>query len=143
MLFKKKKQKKTPGDRKFLSRRKKEKIAQEEWLPDIGQGQLVVDIYEKDNFLIIESTIAGIKAQDIDITVEPDLIIIRGEKQRPEGFDSRHYYYQECFWGKFFRTLVLPCPIKPTQVKANFKNGILIISLPKAEEESKRIKIKE
>lgn len=128
---------------KFLLQEKKEEVGQKEWMSDTSQGQLVVDIYEKDEVLIIESTIAGVKAQDIDITIEPDLIVIRGERKKPKRAENRRYYYQECFWGKFSRTLVLPFPIKPDQVRANFKNGMLIISLPKAEEESKQVQIEE
>ncbi len=122
---------------------KKEQVGTEEWMADTSQGQLVVDIYEREEDLIIESTIAGVKAQDIDITIEPDLIVIRGERKKPKNEENKRYYYQECFWGKFSRTLVLPFPIKPDQVKANFKNGMLIISLPRAEEENRQVKIEE
>lgn len=123
--------------------REKEQAGTEEWMADTSQGQLVVDIYEREEDLIIESTIAGVKAQDIDITIEPDLIVIRGERKKSKNEENKRYYYQECFWGKFSRTLVLPFPIKPDQVKANFKNGMLIISLPKAEEENRQVKIEE
>lgn len=139
IVYKEKRQK----SNKFLLQEKKEDVGQKEWMSDTSQGQLVVDIYEKDEVLIIESTIAGVKAQDIDITIEPDLIVIRGERKKPKRAENRRYYYQECFWGKFSRTLVLPFPIKPDQVRANFKNGMLIISLPKAEEESKQVQIEE
>ena len=139
IVYKEKRQK----GKKFLSSEKKEEAGQEEWMSDTSQGQLVVDIYEKDEALIIESTIAGVKAQDIDITIEPDLIVIRGERKKSKKAENRRYYYQECFWGKFSRTLVLPFPIKPDQVKANFRNGMLIISLPKVEEKSKQVQIKE
>lgn len=142
VVYQEKKDRKKIKDKKLLTRRKQEKIAQEQWLPDQTQGQLVVDIYEKDNSLVIESTIAGVNSQDIDITVEPDLIVIRGKRAKKEKDASRRYYYQECFWGKFSRTLVLPCPIKPDQVKASFKNGILTILLPRAEEKSQQIKVK-
>jgi len=139
VVYKEKRQK----TKKFLLPEKKEETGQEQWMSDTSQGQLVVDIYEKEEDLIIESTIAGVKAQDIDITIEPDLIVIRGERKKPKKVDNRRYYYQECFWGKFSRTLVLPFPIKPDQVKANFKNGMLIISLPKAEDKSKQVQIEE
>lgn len=140
----KKPKKKKPEDKKFLKQRKEEKIPQEEWLPEIGQGQLVVDIYEKTDFLIIKSAVAGVKSQDIDITVETDLVVIRGERLKDEQDKIERHYYQECFWGKFSRTLILPCPVKPDQVKANFKNGILTIVLPKLEEKGKQqIEIKE
>ena len=124
---------------------KKDKDAAEEeekWPLSKREGQLVVDIYEKDKSLIIESTIAGVRTQDIDITVEPDLIVIRGERIR-EAREEAKYYYQECFWGTFSRTLVLPYPVKPEKVKANLRNGILTIVLPRATEEGRDIEVGE
>ena len=135
--------KKKSKSQRTLGRKKKEGIEQEEWLPDSGQGQLVVDVYEKGDELVIESAIAGVSVSDVDITVEPDLIVIRGERKKKETSTPRRYYYQECFWGKFSRTLVLPHPVKPEKVKANLKNGILIIILPKAEEKSQNVEISE
>ncbi len=144
VFYQEKESKKTSKDKKFLKQRKEEKIPQEEWLPEMGQGQLVVDIYEKVDVLIIKSAVAGVKSQDIDITVETDLVVIRGERLKDEQDKIERYYYQECFWGKFSRTLILPCPVKPDQVRANFKNGILTIVLPKIGEKSKQqIEIKE
>jgi len=125
---------------------KKEKKDTEDWLPEENQGQLSIDIYEDDNCLVIESMVAGVQAKDIDIITEPDLIVIRGSRSRVnKPQEDLNYYYQECFWGKFSRTLILPCPIKPNEVKANFKNGILKITLPKAEEinSHKNIKVSE
>jgi len=132
--------------KKMKKPRKKEEKSSEDWLPEESQGQLSVDIYEDDDCLIIESMIAGVQAKDIDIITEPDLIIIRGVRSRiKEEKEDLNYYYQECFWGKFSRTLILPSPIKPNEVKANFKNGILKIILPKAEEidNQKNIKVSE
>ena len=126
--------------------KKKEKKSAEDWLPEESQGQLSIDIYEEDDSLIIESMIAGVQAKDIDIITEPDLIVIRGSRSRiKKKKEDLNYYYQECFWGKFSRTLILPCLIKPNEVKANFKNGILKITLPKAEEVNshKNIKVSE
>ena len=100
------------------------------------------DIYEKEDNLIILSTIAGIKPEDIDITVEPDLIIIRGERKKQIPKDSI-CHIQECFWGKFSRTLVLPSPVKPDKVEADLKNGVLTIILPKAGELSRGVKVEE
>lgn len=125
---------------KFFRIRKDEEVVSEEWLPESSQGQLVVDIYddEEQNVLVIQSIIAGIKSEALDITVEPDLIIISGKREREKIKESHHYYYQECFWGNFSRTLVLPVRIMPDKVKASLKNGILTVILPKAEEDEKR-----
>ena len=126
-------QKEKPLKQKRIDELPKPTKTEEKWPLAQREGQLVVDIYERDDFLIIESTIAGVRPQDIDVTVESDLIIIRGErKKEPKG--EVRYWYQECFWGKFSRTMVLPHPVKPEKVKASLKNGILTIILPKAEE---------
>lgn len=144
------KDKKKKRDRGKIFRRKKDLrrkalVKREEWLPEHEQGRLTVDIYEdeKNNQLIIESIVAGIKAKDIDITVEPDLIIIRGERQKARKKASYRNYCQECFWGKFSRTLVLPCRILPNEVKANLKNGVLTIILSKEEDTERSVKIEE
>lgn len=110
---------------------------EEEWLSETSQGQLVVDIYddEENNVLVLQSTIAGVKSEALDITVEPDLIVIRGKREKKRTEKSRHYYYSECFWGNFSRTLVLPVRILPDKVKATLKNGILTVVLPKADED--------
>ncbi len=122
---------------------REEKENTEDWLPRESQGQLSVDIYEEDDCLIIESMVAGVQAKDIDIITEPDLIIIRGNRFRVnEGAGDLSYYHQECFWGKFSRTLILPYPIKPNEVKAIFKNVILKIILPKSEEINRKKNIK-
>ena len=106
----------------------KTSLPKEEWLA--VEGQLSIDLYEDGDNLIIKSTIAGVKAEDLDITVEPDLITIRGERKKEEE-STKNYFYQECFWGRFSRTLVLPYPIKPEATKASLKNGILTVILPK------------
>lgn len=121
--------------------KKKEEAVPEEWLPGGITGQLSVDLYDAGDSLILKSTVAGITPQEIDITVEQDLITIKGERKHEEKIERKNYFYQECFWGKFSRTLVLPLPIKPEGVRANIKNGILTIVLPKAEEKKKNIEV--
>jgi HSP20 family protein len=118
-----------------------ENKSEKEWPINQTQGQILIDVYESGDFLIIESIMAGISSKDVDITVEPDLVVIRGERQNTNN--ERQYYYQECFWGKFSRTLILPCPIKPEAVKAELKNGVLVVRLPKIKEENREIEIQE
>ncbi|MDA2935834.1 Hsp20/alpha crystallin family protein [Patescibacteria group bacterium AH-259-L05] len=133
VVYKEKKKEK----QKFSRKKKDKEVAPEEWLPESNQEQLVVDIYddEEKNILMLQSTIAGVRTEALDITVEPDLIVIRGKREKEKIKESHHYYYQECFWGNFSRTLVLPVRIMPDKVKASLKNGILTVILPKAEED--------
>ncbi len=125
------KKKKEKGGRVGLE---KVGVIDETWLTEEVHGQLSVDLYEQEGYYIIESTIAGVGPEDIDITVEQDLITIRGQRRKEVKIPKKNYFYQECFWGKFFRTLVLPGPVEPDKVKAEIKNGILRIVLPKAQE---------
>lgn len=123
--------------------RKKEEVAEESWFPEEEiTGQLSVDLYDDGDELIVESTIAGVKPEDVDISVEPDLITIRGARKKEKEINKKSYFYRECFWGGFSRTLVLPVAVKPDEVRANIKNGILTVALPKASEKSSNIKVK-
>lgn len=130
----------TQPEKKKTARAEKESLP-EQWLPGGTIGQLSVDLYDAGDSLIIISTVAGVGRDNIDITVEPDLITIRGERKQEKEIDRKNYFYQECFWGKFSRTLVLPVPVNPEGVRANIKNGVLIIALPKTEEKKKSVEI--
>ncbi|MCD6097119.1 Hsp20/alpha crystallin family protein [bacterium] len=110
----------------------KKKQEKEDWLSSVESKQLVVDVYEDEDNLIIISTVAGLTVDDIDITVEPDLVVIKGQRNQLLE-KGAIVHIQECFWGKFSRTLVLPCPVKPDKAEAKLKNGILKIVLPKSE----------
>ena|SRR6056297_1230524 len=108
------------------------------------KGQIDIDLYEDldKNTLVIKAKVSGVKAKDIDVVVEPDLIIIRGERSYDDKKSSHHYYYRECIWGEFLRRLVLPCRVKPEEVDASLKQGVLTVTLPKIQEESSHVEIK-
>ncbi|XOB46811.1 MAG: Hsp20/alpha crystallin family protein [Candidatus Nealsonbacteria bacterium] len=101
------------------------------------EGQLAVDIYQTESELIIQSAIAGVKPEELNISVEGDLITIRGERKRPaeEGED---YFSQECYWGPFSRKIILPVEVDPGRIDAILKEGILTIRMPKISREKKR-----
>ena len=72
------------------------------------------------------------------------MVTIKGERKNNEEINSDDYYYQECYWGKFSRSVILPIDIDPDRSKAILKNGILTIKLPKIERtKTKKIKIVE
>ena len=79
--------------------------AKESWLEPVGQ--LAVDVYQTENELVIQSAIAGVKSEDLDISLEGDVITISGERKKP--FEEKEdYFSQECYWGKFSRQIILP-----------------------------------
>mgnify|MGYP001774229754 CR=1 FL=1 len=108
-----------------------------------SEGTLTVDVYSKDNYLVIISPIAGVSLENIDIFVENNILIIKGSRMPPENIDPSDYEYQECFWGPFSRTIVLPKDLDLENIKAYYHNGILMIKIPKKEEKQvKRVEIK-
>jgi len=108
------------------------------------EGQLAVDVFQTDNEIIIQSTIAGVKASDLDIMIQNDMVTIRGERKKEIEVNPENYFYQECYWGPFSRSIVLPEEIKSEGVSAELKNGILTIRLPKVQKtKATKIKVKE
>jgi len=97
-----------------------------------AEGQLSVDVYETNEAIIIIAPIAGVKRADIKITVTDDVLEIKGFRRFQEEAKKEQFYSQECFWGAFSRAIVLPARVKPNQVRASLKEGILKVSVPKA-----------
>jgi HSP20 family protein len=97
------------------------------------EGQLAVDVFQTENEIVIQSTIAGVSAEDLDITIENEMVTIAGERKKPQEIPPENYFYQECYWGPFSRSIILPEQIKAEEATAELKNGILTIRLPKAE----------
>jgi len=112
-----------------------------EWLPE-SEGQLTIDVYQTPNHIIIKSTIAGVNPEDIDITITNDMVTIRGKREKDEEIKAEDYYYQECYWGPFSRSVILPVDVEAENAEASLKNGILTIRLPKIEKvKTKKIKV--
>ncbi len=103
------------------------------WLP-------VVDIAETKDSYKIEAELPGIPKKDIDISVSGNLLTIKGEKQQEKEDKDKNYYRKERISGIFQRQLVLPQDVQADKIKANYKDGLLEITIPKVEEKkSKKI----
>ena len=108
-----------------------------------GEGQLTIDVYQTPEEVVVESTIAGVKPEDLDISITNEAVTIRGKREKTETIKDEDYFYQECYWGKFSRSIILPQEIDADKAVASLKNGILIIRLPKLNrQKSKKLKIK-
>ncbi len=106
-------------------------------------GQLAVDIYQTENELIIQSAIAGVKSEDLDISLDGDILTINGERKRPFEEDG-DYFSQECYWGRFSREIILPVEVDPDKIEAVLRNGVLTIRMDKVQKEKRRkITVKE
>ncbi len=108
-----------------------------------NEGQLTIDVYQTDNDIVIKSTIAGVKPEDLDVSINSDMVSIRGERKNEEVIGEENYYYQECYWGNFSRSVILPVDVLADKAEAAMKNGILTIRLPKADNtRTKKIQVR-
>ncbi len=106
------------------------------------EGQLTLDVYQTRDNVMIKSTIAGVKSEDLDITIANDMVTIRGERKKDEEVRPEDYFYQECYWGPFSRSIILPVDIDVEGVAAEIKDGILTGTLPNAAKaKTKKVKV--
>jgi len=103
----------------------------DDWPSFEQEGQLVVDVYQTPKNIVIKSTVAGLRPENLDISLANDMITIRGKRENQEEVKKEDYYYKECYWGSFSRSIILPAEIRADEVKAELENGILTITLPK------------
>ncbi|MCD4693913.1 Hsp20/alpha crystallin family protein [bacterium] len=118
--------------------------SEKSWMDEENEeGQLSIDVYETNKKIIIVSTIAGVKPEDLDISLHNDMLTIRGERKRSEEVKEDDYLYQECFWGYFSRSIILPTEVDTKKIDAVMENGVLTINLEKVSEENNiSVKIK-
>ena len=115
---------------------------EEAWM-DETEGQLAVDVYQTKDNVVIKAPIAGVTPDKIDIEVAEDVVTIRGERVDEKEVDREHYYVQECYWGAFSRSVILPTSTVAEKAAAALKDGVLTITIPKvAQDKVKKIKVK-
>lgn len=108
-----------------------EKEAEEKEEPEEEEGELTVDIYDKGDAIFIQSTVAGVKPEDLDVSITNDTVTIKGRRERFEEVEEKNYYYKELFWGTFSRSVILPEEIEEDMAEATLRHGLLSIRLPK------------
>ena len=112
-------------------------------LAPAGMEIPAVDMYQTDDAVVVKSAIPGIKPEDIDISITGDTLTIKGETRAEEEVNEENYIRRERRYGSFCRSLALPLPVVTEKAEAEFENGVLTLTLPKAEEvKPKAIKIK-
>lgn len=110
---------------------------------DEGEGQLTIDVYQTPEEIVVESPIAGVDPEQLDINITNESVTIKGKRERQHKVKEEDYFYQECYWGKFSRSVILPQEIDSEKAEATIKNGILTIRLPKLNrQKSKKLKVK-
>ncbi len=94
-------------------------------------GQLTVDVYQTTNEIIVQTMVAGVQPENLNISITRDMITIKGRREEVRGITNENYFIKELFWGSFARTIKLPQEIEPEISEAIEKHGLLIIKLPK------------
>ncbi len=118
-------------------------VSQTQYDDDSTEGQLALDVFQTDKNIVILAPVAGVKLNDMSVEVNDDVLTIKGHRQFEETVEEENYFTQECFWGDFSRSIVLPASVDSNKISASFKDGVLKIEIPKIEKErSKVIKIK-
>ncbi len=105
---------------------------------DTVPGQLAVDVYETADKLIIKARTAGVNKNDLDVSIADGVLTISGTLSSGDDTEATQWHVQECYWGEFSRTLVLPVPVKEDEVEAVLKDGVLTISFNKVQQEQAR-----
>lgn len=108
------------------------------------EGQLSVDVFQTADHIVVVAPVAGVGSSDLSITVTDEVLTIKGRRRFHFKVEPADYFTQECFWGNFSRSIILPESVDTGKVTASFKNGILTMRIPKVEKiKTRMIKIKE
>ncbi|MDO8620633.1 MAG: Hsp20/alpha crystallin family protein [bacterium] len=121
------------GDSKKLASSIEESVAEE--------GELTVDVYQTADDIIIKTIVAGVRPEDLDISITRDMVTIRGSRQETSEVNDGDYFHRELYWGTFSRTILLPQEIDVDASEANEKHGLLTLQLPKMDK-SRQTKLK-
>jgi len=93
---------------------------------------------------VVQATIAGVRKEDLDISIHNETLTVRGKRTQYQDVPENQYFYRECYWGDFSRTIILPVDVKNNEVDATLENGELTIVMPKSHRErNMKVDIKE
>ena len=117
---------------------KVEKKDGKNWLEEEGdEAELTVDVYQTPAEIVIQTMVAGVKPEDLELTIARDMITIRGKREEHRSIDEDNYFTKELYWGRFSRTILLPQEVEPEEAEAIEKHGLLTIKLKKVDKEKR------
>lgn len=120
-----------------------EKPAEKDWLEEDEGGQLTVDMFQTPTEIIVEAMLAGVKSDDLDISLTQDMVTIKGSRKKSKEIEDENYYYSELYWGSFSRSILMPQEVDTENADASLKNGLLVIKLPKIDKsKTQKLQIK-
>jgi HSP20 family protein len=111
--------------------------------PGLGEWELPVDVYQTADEVVVKASVPGLKPDEVDISITGDTLTIKGEHKEEKEVKEENYIYKERRYGTFSRSTLIPVKVKSDKAEAVFEDGILTLTLPKAEEvKPKQIKVK-
>jgi HSP20 family protein len=110
----------------------------EEWLEE-EEGQLAIDAYQDEENVYIKAPIAGVNIEDLEISITDEVVNIKGTRRNETETSRDSYFVQECYWGAFMRSYILPVSVDAAKAEARLRDGILTIRIPKQEKTKTRI----
>jgi HSP20 family protein len=106
-------------------------------------GELSVDVYQTDSDIVVQAMIAGIKSEDLNVSITREMVTIEGRRQKTSEVEGDGYFMKELYWGAFARKILLPCEVEPSEAEAYEKNGLLTLRMPKIDKErTQKIKVR-
>ncbi len=133
-----------PEVEEFETKKHPAKGGEEPWFDEEPEeGQLTVDVYQNSSEIVIKSMVAGVKPEDLDISITRDMVTIKGKRETERFVKEEDYYHRELYWGSFSRTIMLPSEVEVEEAEAIEKHGLLIIKLPKIDKNKQtRLRVK-
>ena len=116
----------------------KDVIPDGEWFED-NDGQLAIDAYQTEDVVILKAPIAGVTKEELEVAVTDEVVNIKGQRHDTNAVSRESYFVQECFWGNFSRSYVLPVAVEADLAQASLKDGVLTITIPKLEKSKTRL----
>jgi HSP20 family protein len=107
------------------------------------EAELAVDLYQTNADIVVQTMVAGVRPEDLELVIGRDVVTIRGKREENKSIDEDNYFTKELYWGKFSRTITLPAEVEPEEAEATEKHGLLTIKIQKVDKEKKNsVKVK-
>ena len=108
------------------------------WMEEENEeAELAVDMYETAADIILQTFVAGVRPEDLELSISRDMVTVKGKREESRTIDEDNYFSKELYWGKFSRTISLPQEVEPEEVEATERHGLLTVKIKKVDKEKK------
>lgn len=114
------------------------------WIEEENEeAELSIDLYQTPTDIVVQTMVAGVKPEDLELSIARDIITISGKREENKNIDDENYFAKELYWGRFSRTISLPAEVEPEEVEATESHGLVTIKIKKVDKEKKNtVKVK-